>query len=147
MFYLTSFFTLNMINDVDDIQYLKMTKISKYDVKKLIDSREIVSLCEDTERIEAEKKSLGIEEIRYQENLIKIKPEDLLIVIHLMEDNDVEYIKIELSADWKADYYTRKGLLLKHVDLGNTIYEEAKRKAFLAGVGVEYDVYDIYYQK
>lgn len=147
MFYLTSFFTLNMINDVDDIQYLKMTKISKHDVKKLIDSREIVSLCEDTERIEAEKKSLGIEEIKYQENLIKIKPEDLLIVLHLMEDNDIEYIKIELSADWKVDYYTRKGLLLKHVDLGNTIYEEAKRKAFLAGVGVEYDVYDIYYQK
>ncbi|MBU5488509.1 hypothetical protein KQI77_10240 [Clostridium sp. MSJ-8] len=147
MFYLTSFFTLNMINDVDDIQYLKMTKISKHDVKKLIDSREIVSLCEDTERIEAEKKSLGIEEIKYQENLIKIKPEDLLIVLHLMEDNDIEYIKIELSADWKVDYYTRKGLLLKHIDLGNTIYEEAKRKAFLAGVGVEYDVYDIYYQK
>ena len=67
--------------------------------------------------------------------------------MHPNKDGDIEYIKVELSADWKVDYYTRRGMLLKHIDLGNTIYEEAKRKAFLAGVGVEYDVYDIYYQK
>lgn len=147
MVYLTGFFTLNMLNDVDDIQYLKMTKISKNEVKKIMDSKEEISVIEDNERIEAEKNSLGIDEIKYQENNILIKPEDLLIVIQPNKDGDIEYIKVELSADWKVDYYTRRGMLLKHIDLGNTIYEEAKRKAFLAGVGVEYDVYDIYYQK
>ena len=146
MVYLTDFFTINMLNDVDDIQYLKMTKICKNELKKLIDLKKVTSVVEDNIRIESEKNSLGIAEIEYQDS-ISIKPEDLLIVIHLTKDDEVEYIKIELSADWKVDYYTRKGKLLKHIDLGNTIYEEAKRKAFLAGVGVEYDVYDIYYQK
>lgn len=147
MVYLTGFFTINMLNDVDDIQYLKMTKISKNEVKQLMDSKEVISVIEDNERIEAEKNSLGIDEIKYQKKNISIKPEDLLIIIHLTKYVEIEYIKVELSADWKVDYYTRKGMLLKHIDLGNIIYEEAKRKAFLAGVGIEYDVCDIYYQK
>jgi len=155
MKYLADEFKLSMIKKENLEQSMNIKVISKYEVKKrLSDIDGYESLINDENSANTISQLLDIS-ISCGKELTDFTPYDTLIVVQVdelsdmeeLEDNSVKFMMLELNAMWKVDYYSVERELLEEITLGNLSYSEAKKEAFLAGVRIHYDVYDIYYIK
>jgi len=153
MKYLSNKFNLVLLKEENVEQSMKITTISKDEVKKkLSDMEGYESLIDDEVSTNIISETLEIS-IDCRNNSKDITPFDTLIVAQPTEfktlqpfkTTPMKFLMVELNANWKVDYYSTDRQLLKEVILGNQSYSDAKRDAFIEGVHIPYDVYDIYY--
>ena len=153
MKYLADEFKLSMIRKENLEQSMNIKVISKYEVKKrLSDIDGYESLIDNEEYVKILSKILDIK-IPSGKRTKDFTPYDALIVVQPyeeiddaeVEDNKIEFVMLELNANWKVDYYSKDREILFELKLGKLSYSDAKKEAFLAGVKIPYDIYDIYY--
>lgn len=155
MKYLFDNFNIAMFNEDDIDQSLRIKTISTHEVKKrLSDIEGYESLIDDDYSANLLSIKLDISIPRCKD-LKDFTPYDTLILVQIknlieakeLENKSMRFKMIELNAMWKVDYYSKDKELLKELTLGDLSYSEAKKEAFLAGVRIPYDIYDIYYIK
>ena len=152
MKYLSNAFNLSILNEDNTDYSMKIKSISTGEVmRRLSDFDGYESIINDESSANILSKTLDIN-ILSRNEMKDFTPYDLLIVAdtkQLKEDSlilerPMKFMTIELSTTWKVDYYSKDRELLQEVTLGNLSYSEAKKEAFLAGVRIPYDIYDIY---
>jgi len=153
MKYLSNNFNVSMLKEEDIDQSIMIRTMSIHEVKKrLSDIEGYESLIDDYDSANILSKKLDIC-IPIGRDLKDFTPYDTLIIaqtkdlieVEQLEDKSMRFKMLELNAMWKVDYYSIDRKLLKEITLHNLSYSEAKKEAFLAGVRVPYDIYDIYH--
>jgi hypothetical protein len=144
-----------MLNEKEFDHSMKIKTISKNEAKKRLGEIEgYESLIEDEKSINILSETLEIN-IKSSKGQKEFTPFDTLIVAQNSEvknnaetnKDSLKFMMLELNALWKVDYYSRDRELLHEITLGNISYSEAKKEAFLAGIRIPYDIYDIYFIK
>ena len=152
MKYLSNAFNLSILKEDNTDYSMKIKSISTGEVmRRLSDFDGYESIINDESSANILSKTLDIN-IPSRNEMKDFTTYDLLIVAdtkQLKEDSlilerPMKFMTIELSTTWKVDYYSKDRELLQEVTLGNLSYSEAKKEAFLAGVRIPYDIYDIY---
>jgi hypothetical protein len=153
MKYLSNDFKLLLLNAEDVEQSMKITTISKHEVKRklcgidgfesLIDDESSTNIISETLEMSITCRKIS-KDITPFDTLIIAQPKDVKN-LGKIKGISIKFLMVELNANWKVDYYSRDRELIKEVVLGNQSYSEAKRDAFMEGIHIPYDVYDIYY--
>lgn len=145
MIYLTDNYDLLKWTGVTE-ENLGMENMSIDELKLIlnIEKQEFISLISEPNIANTLENELNI---RVQVNkCIKafLSPNDMIIYVTYVQ-GELMLTKIELETQWTVDFYSKEKKLIKKIELGNMKYSQAVEEACIHGLGINYDLYDLYY--